>query len=269
MHVTRLLSSLLLLCSSAVMVARGDAGHNHDHAQIPPDQRPTNFNDPKFTQDQAHLKEHMKDEINMKERLSPEEMEFHYFRLHDTNNDTHLDGIEIMQAMAHMLPVPDLTLQEKLGKSKEQIDAIMLERQEGMMKYYEDIIDRVLRDDDVDKDGYLTYSEFARARRREEYHNARMHEEQMHKQQMQFEQFQQYQAMQAQNQQGNKGAVNNNVQNPPNPNMQNMQQQQQFQQFQQFQQQQQNQQQGQAHGQGKGQGQGQQQQQQQQQQYKQ
>ena len=42
-----------------------------------------------------------------------------------------------MQAMAHMLPVPDLNLQDKLGKSKEQIDAIMKERQDGMMQYYE------------------------------------------------------------------------------------------------------------------------------------
>ena len=51
----------------------------------------------------------------------------------------------------------------------------------------------MLRDDDVDKDGYLTYSEFVRARRREEYHNARMHEDQMRGQQEQFEQFQRFQ----------------------------------------------------------------------------
>lgn len=62
---------------------------------------------------------------------------FPVHRLHDTNNDTHLDGIEIMQAMAHMLPVPELQLQEKLGKSKEQIEQIMDERRKGMMKYYE------------------------------------------------------------------------------------------------------------------------------------
>lgn len=58
-------------------------------------------------------------------------------RLHDTNNDTHLDGIEIMQAMAHMLPVPELELSEKLGKSKEQQEEMMKERYDGMQKYYE------------------------------------------------------------------------------------------------------------------------------------
>ena len=58
------------------------------------------------------------------------------------------------------------------------------------------MIDRVLYDDDIDKDGYLTYSEFARARRREEFHARRMHEQQMMNQQAQFEQFQKFQEMQ-------------------------------------------------------------------------
>ena len=38
------------------------------------------------------------------------------------------------------MPPPELQLHEKLGKSKEQIDAIMAERQAGMMKYYEGIL---------------------------------------------------------------------------------------------------------------------------------
>lgn len=58
------------------------------------------------------------------------------------------------------------------------------------------MIDRVLFDDDINKDGYLTYSEFARARRREEYHARKMHEQQMRNQQAQFEQFKQFQEMQ-------------------------------------------------------------------------
>jgi len=59
-----------------------------------------------------------------------------------------------------------------------------------------DIIDHVLTDDDVDKDGYLTYSEFIRARRREEFNQVKMQQEQVKQQQMQYEQFQQFQAMQ-------------------------------------------------------------------------
>ena len=62
-----------------------------------------------------------------------------------------------------------------------------------------DVIDRVLHDDDKDGDGYLNYAEFIRARRRDEYHQRQMMEEQMrHQQAAQFQQFQQFQAMQAQ-----------------------------------------------------------------------
>lgn len=39
--------------------------------------------------------------------------------------------------MAHMLPVPELTFAEKLGKSKEQQAEMMAERFKGMQKYYE------------------------------------------------------------------------------------------------------------------------------------
>lgn len=44
------LTKCVILSALVVMVTRGDEGHAH--AEIPPDQRPTNFNDPKFTQDE-------------------------------------------------------------------------------------------------------------------------------------------------------------------------------------------------------------------------
>ncbi|XP_045164269.1 putative mediator of RNA polymerase II transcription subunit 26 [Mercenaria mercenaria] len=237
----RLLCGVLMLLVT-ISVTKGHGEHHHQ--AVPPEQRPTSFNDPKITQDEEHLREHLKDEINLqnKAKMSPEEMEFHYFRLHDTNNDTHLDGIEIMQAMAHMLPVPELELSEKLGKSKEQQEEMMKERYQGMQKYYEDMIDRVLYDDDVDKDGYLTYSEFARARRREEFHARKMHDQHMMHQQSQFEQFKQFQEMQKQMQ--NNPNFQPTIPPPPPPRDQNQQhgQQIQYQQQQHGQQQQQYQQ---------------------------
>ncbi|KAK3597168.1 hypothetical protein CHS0354_038093 [Potamilus streckersoni] len=186
------------------------AGHAGDHAHPHQDQAPpTSFNDPKVAQDQAHIKEHMKDEINMNKQMTPQEMEFHYFRIHDVNNDTQLDGIEILQAMSHMIPPPELTFTEKVGKSDEQIEAMKKDRQEGMLKYYIDIIDRVLQIDDLDHNGYLSYPEYVRARRRDEVivqqqmmqqQQHMMHQEMM-AQQRQFEEFQQWQRMQQQMQQ--------------------------------------------------------------------
>ena len=60
-----------------------------------------------------------------------------------------------------------------------------------------ELIDRVLIDDDVDRDGYLTYSEFVKARRRDEYHQRKAYEASMtDAQRQQYEQFKQFQAMQ-------------------------------------------------------------------------
>jgi len=42
---------------------------------------------------------------------------------------------------------------------------------EEQLKYYTDIIDSVLEEDDINNDGYLTYIEFVLARQREETRN--------------------------------------------------------------------------------------------------
>jgi len=33
--------------------------------------------------------------------MSPEELQFHYFKVHDYNNDNRLDGIELISALTH------------------------------------------------------------------------------------------------------------------------------------------------------------------------
>jgi len=35
------------------------------------------------------------------EEMTPEEMQFHYFKVHDYNNDNKLDGIELISALTH------------------------------------------------------------------------------------------------------------------------------------------------------------------------
>jgi len=50
MRVQRLTFAFLLLWSCVAMVTRGHGGH--EHAPIPESERPTNFNDARFTQDE-------------------------------------------------------------------------------------------------------------------------------------------------------------------------------------------------------------------------
>lgn len=49
-----------------------------------------------------HIKEHLDDIVQKKEEeMTDEELQFHYFKLHDYNDDNRLDGCEIFKAMSH------------------------------------------------------------------------------------------------------------------------------------------------------------------------
>lgn len=225
---------LFLLLSLVVWCCYGHGNHgqqaDHPGQHIPADQ--FNIHDPKITQDEAHLKEHLKDQIDTNKQMTPEEMEFHYFRLHDTNNDTKLDGLEIMAALNHMGQMFKLQPHERTGKTPEQITALEEERQKGALKYFTDIIDRVLVTDDINKDGYISYPEYMNARKRDfaQYQqqvNAMQQQQMMQMQAAQYQQFQQFQQFQQQQ------AKLSQQQQQPNQQQQQHQQQMNTQQFQQ------------------------------------
>ena len=51
-----------------------------------------------------HIREHMKDYMDQPDELKlddQEAMEFHYFKLHDYDNNNTLDGLELGAAMTH------------------------------------------------------------------------------------------------------------------------------------------------------------------------
>ncbi|XP_060069034.1 putative uncharacterized protein DDB_G0271606 [Ylistrum balloti] len=238
----------LLLCLAPF--ATGHQGHEDSGGVAV-----TDFHDPKVTQDEAHLKEHLKDQINTNRQMTPQEMEFHYFRLHDTNNDTKLDGLEILSALSHMVPMSKIKDNEKIGKTEEQLQLMQQERSEQAIKYFTDIIDKVLIQDDHDRDGYVSYPEYIRGRRRDmENYQREMAIQQSNMQAQQFQQMQQWQAfqqwqmqqqLQQQQQQqqasGRKqlpgGAAQSPPGVPPPPNAPTPEQMKQFEEFQKFQQQ--------------------------------
>jgi tellurite resistance protein len=49
-------------------------------------------------------------------------------RLHDTNNDTKLDGLEIMAALSHIEHMFEIQPQEKQGKTEQEIEKLKEER---------------------------------------------------------------------------------------------------------------------------------------------
>lgn len=47
------------------------------------------------------MKEHLKGQIETDKPMTEEEMQFHYFKLHDYDNNSMLDGTELVKAFTH------------------------------------------------------------------------------------------------------------------------------------------------------------------------
>ncbi|RNA17205.1 multiple coagulation factor deficiency 2 -like protein [Brachionus plicatilis] len=116
-----------------------------------------------MAQDINHVAEHLKEKIDLKKELSTEEIEFFYFMEHDFNNDSRLDGLEILSAIKHSDFAKDLKIDSQSMNRDKMREAFDME-----IKYYTDIIDEILKEDDFNNDGYLSYIEYSLARRRDE-----------------------------------------------------------------------------------------------------
>ncbi|KAL0123552.1 hypothetical protein PUN28_005810 [Cardiocondyla obscurior] len=112
-------------------------------------------NDVKLTQDAellhdaTHLQEDMgamADTLDFS-KMTEQEIEFHYFQIHDIDNNTKLDGLEIFHALQHTLHEED----------EMQMDS----------DFIVGLIDKVLEEDDLNNDGYLEYVEFVLGRQRD------------------------------------------------------------------------------------------------------
>jgi len=160
-------------------------GHQHHHyvpRGSPGDDTPILTHDKNLLHDTEHIKEDVGDWVVADgKELTPEEMEFHYFKMHDFDNNSMLDGLEILQAISHVLPMPDeehetldLTTPRNGEKYQHQNPHKKLTPEELKKQmdedfnYYIELIDKVLEEDDMNKDGYLSYFEYVVGRRREE-----------------------------------------------------------------------------------------------------
>ncbi|XP_024873954.1 multiple coagulation factor deficiency protein 2 homolog [Temnothorax curvispinosus] len=119
-------------------------------------------NDVKLTQDAellhdaTHLKEDMgsmADQLDFS-KMTEQEIEFHYFQIHDVDNNTKLDGLEILHALQH-------SLHESSAYSDEE-DAMQSDQD-----WIVGLIDKVLEEDDLNNDGYLEYVEYVLGRQRD------------------------------------------------------------------------------------------------------
>ncbi|KAM4607988.1 multiple coagulation factor deficiency protein 2 [Polymixia lowei] len=136
-----ILLSCCLLCvlSHEEPQVTGDAAHspNHGHGRL----------DKNMVQDKDHIMEHLEGVIDKPETdMTPQELQLHYFKMHDYDGNNLLDGLELATAISHVH-------KEERGEDSQPM------KEEDLIS----LIDDVLRDDDKNNDGYIDYAEFAKS----------------------------------------------------------------------------------------------------------
>uniref|UniRef100_A0A8C3TR38 Multiple coagulation factor deficiency 2, ER cargo receptor complex subunit n=1 Tax=Catharus ustulatus TaxID=91951 RepID=A0A8C3TR38_CATUS len=95
----------------------------------------------------GHIMEHLEGVIEKPEsEMSPQELQLHYFKMHDYDGNNLLDGLELATAISHVH-------KEEGGEHTQAM------KEEELIS----LIDDVLRDDDKNNDGYIDYAEFAKS----------------------------------------------------------------------------------------------------------
>ncbi|XP_012682753.1 multiple coagulation factor deficiency protein 2 [Clupea harengus] len=103
--------------------------------------------DKNMVQDKDHIMEHLEGVIDKPESdMSPQELQLHYFKMHDYDGNNLLDGLELATAITHVH-------KEERGENTQPM------KEEDLIS----LIDDVLRDDDKNNDGYIDYAEFAKS----------------------------------------------------------------------------------------------------------
>ena len=88
--------------------------------------------------------------------MTPEEQNFYYFKLHDTNNDNRLDGLEVVAAFDHVH-------HEETSNNTADATATPPAHERLSDEELIRLVDDILKEEDINRDGYISYEEFKRA----------------------------------------------------------------------------------------------------------
>ncbi|XP_026858327.2 multiple coagulation factor deficiency protein 2 [Electrophorus electricus] len=133
-----------MLCVRSHTSHHGQAAGSHQEGNAYPSITRLDKN---MVQDKDHIMEHLDGVIDKPESdMTPQELQLHYFKMHDYDGNNLLDGLELATAIAHVHK------EERDGKNQPMKEEELIH-----------LIDEVLRDDDRNDDGYIDYAEFARS----------------------------------------------------------------------------------------------------------
>ncbi|KAF8787674.1 multiple coagulation factor deficiency protein 2 homolog [Argiope bruennichi] len=140
--------SILALCFFSYAMC--DANHSHHE--------PTLITSKSHLDERHHIEHHMNgvtdQDVN---QMTDDELQFLYFKMHDSDNNDKLDGCELVKSLLHWHVeehndmVPDLTVEGTTRIFGHEELAVM--------------IDPILSTDDKNLDGFIDYVEFSTAQK--------------------------------------------------------------------------------------------------------
>ncbi|XP_037955851.1 signal transducer and activator of transcription C isoform X2 [Teleopsis dalmanni] len=124
-------------------------GQQQHHGHHPPQQV---LNAANIEHERAHIQEHMQVPIDTS-KMSEAELQFHYFKMHDSDNNNKLDGCELIKSLIHWHVKEKPKLNETDG-NEEHDTKIYTDKE------LSDVIDYVLNTMDKNRDGFVDYAEY-------------------------------------------------------------------------------------------------------------
>ncbi|XP_068233936.1 multiple coagulation factor deficiency protein 2 homolog [Palaemon carinicauda] len=156
-----------------------NVNERHDPKKPPPTlTNPKLLGDSKLVHDKSHIAEELPSYITPEriKEMTPRELDYHYFKIHDFDDNRRLDGLELLQALGHIHGHDeddddnddDEEKFKLLNKDeKEALINLRKQKQEEEWTFYVELIDAVFKEYDRNQDGYLNYGEYIIARNRD------------------------------------------------------------------------------------------------------
>lgn len=164
----------------------GSKQDRNDPKRLPQENQanPQLLEDNELFHDREHLKEELPEYMNIEkiEQMSEKELDYHYFSMHDFDNNYLLDGLEILAALGHVVDdeaedeeneeskkaaaQDDEALKHLTEEERKVVRQYRYQKWEDSWKFYIELVDGVLEHNDVNKDGYISWREFLRGRNR-------------------------------------------------------------------------------------------------------
>ncbi|XP_075060216.1 multiple coagulation factor deficiency protein 2 [Mixophyes fleayi] len=140
-------TSYVLCCMVSAALILSTVAEDHAHPNVEEQTHTGSRFDKNSVHDKDHILEHLEGVVEKPDtEMSPQELQLHYFKMHDYDGNNLLDGLELATAITHV-------------------------HKEGANEYTQTIheqelitlIDDVLHEDDKNNDGYIDYAEFAKS----------------------------------------------------------------------------------------------------------